>query len=114
MQNSNSDFEKPQTDNIEFEIQLTPLALEMLTNIKDKRHQKALISRIDKLKIEPEKQGKPLTGQLINYRSLRAVGQRYRIIYQVENDKVVVLVVGIGLRKEGNKEDIYNLLQKLL
>lgn len=86
----------------------------MLTNIKDKRHQKALISRIDKLKIEPEKQGKPLTGQLINYRSLRAVGQRYRIIYQVENDKVVVLVVGIGLRKEGNKEDIYNLLQKLL
>jgi len=88
--------------------------LEMLTNIKDKRHQKALISRIDKLKIEPEKQGKPLTGQLINYRSLRAVGQRYRIVYQVENDKVVVLVVGIGLRKEGNKEDIYNLLQKLL
>ncbi len=86
----------------------------MLTNIKDKRHQKAISSRIDKLKIEPEKQGKPLTGQLINYRSLRDVGQRYRIIYQVENDKVVVLVVGIGLRKEGNKEDIYNLLQKLL
>ncbi|MCE2904310.1 MAG: type II toxin-antitoxin system RelE/ParE family toxin [Anabaena sp. CoA2_C59] len=114
MQNSNSDFAKPQTDHIQFEIQLTPLALEMLTNIKDKRHQKALISRIDKLKIEPEKQGKPLTGQLINYRSLRAVGQRYRIVYQVENDKVVVLVVGIGLRKEGNKEDIYNLLQKLL
>ena len=114
MQNSNSDFEKLQTDNIEFEIQLTPLALEMLANIKDKRHQKTLSSRIDKLKIEPEKQGKPLTGQLINYRSLRAVGQRYRIVYQVENDKVVVLVVGIGLRKEGNKEDIYNLLQKLL
>ena len=114
MQNSNSDFEKPQTDHIQFEIQLTHLELEMLTNIKDKRHQKALISRIDKLKIEPEKQGKPLTGQLINYRSLRAVGQRYRIVYQVENDKVVVLVVGIGLRKEGNKEDIYNLLQKLL
>lgn len=114
MQNSNSDFEKPQTDNIEFEIQLTPLALEMLANIKDKRHQKTLSSRIDKLKIEPEKQGKPLTGQLINYRSLRAVGQRYRIVYQVENDKVVVLVVGIGLRKDGDKADIYNLLQKLL
>ncbi|WP_235335365.1 type II toxin-antitoxin system RelE family toxin [Aphanizomenon flos-aquae] len=114
MQNSNSDFEKPQTDNIEFEIQLTPLALEMLANIKDKRHQKALSSRIDKLKIEPEKQGKSLTGQLINYRSLRAVGQRYRIVYQVENDKVVVLVVGIGLRKEGDKGDVYNLLQKLL
>ena len=114
MQNSKSDFEEPQTDNIEFEIQLTPLALEMLANIKDNRHQKALSSRIDKLKIEPEKQGKPLTGQLINYRSLRAVGQRYRIVYQVENDKVVVLVVGIGLRKDGDKGDVYNFLQKLL
>ena len=114
MQNSNSDSDLPQPDNIEFQIQLTPLAIEMLANIKDKRHQKALSSRIDKLKIEPEKQGKPLTGQLINYRSLRAVGQRYRIVYQVENDKVVVLVVGIGLRKEGDKGDVYNLLQKLL
>ena len=114
MQNSNSDFDKPQSDQIEFEIQLTPLALEMFANIKDKRHQKALSSKIDKLKIEPEKQGKPLTGQLINYRSVRAVGQRYRIIYQVEKDKVVVLVVGVGLRKEGDKGDIYNLLQKLL
>ena len=41
MQNSNSDFDKPQSDQIEFEIQLTPLALEMFANIKDKRHQKA-------------------------------------------------------------------------
>ncbi|MEA5552420.1 type II toxin-antitoxin system RelE/ParE family toxin [Anabaena cylindrica UHCC 0172] len=109
MQNSNSE-----SDNIEFEIKLTPLALEMLENVKDKRHQKALSSRIDKLKIEPDKQGKPLTGNLINYRSVRAVGQRYRILYKVENDKVVVLVVGVGLRKEGDKGDIYNLLQKLL
>ncbi|WP_292706944.1 MULTISPECIES: type II toxin-antitoxin system RelE/ParE family toxin [unclassified Nostoc] len=75
----------------------------MLENIKDKRHQKVLILRIDKLKIDPEKQGKPLTGQLINYRSVRAVGQRYRILYKVEIDKVVVLVVGVGLRKEGDK-----------
>jgi mRNA interferase RelE/StbE len=114
MQNSNSDFDKPQSDQIEFEIQFTPLALEMLANIKDKRQMKALSSRIDKLKIEPEKQGKTLTGQLINYRSVRAVGQRYRIVYQVQNDQVVVLVVGVGLRKEGDKGDIYNLLQKLL
>lgn len=29
----------------------------MLENIKDKRHQKVLSSRIDKLKTDPEKQG---------------------------------------------------------
>ncbi|MDZ8262848.1 type II toxin-antitoxin system RelE family toxin [Nostoc sp. ChiQUE01b] len=114
MPNSNSDSDIPQSDNIEFEIQLTPLALEMLENIKDKRHQKVLSLRIDKLKTDPEKQGKPLTGQLINYRSVRAVGQRYRILYKVEIDQVVVLVVGVGLRKEGDKGDIYNLLQKLI
>ncbi len=70
--------------------------------------------RIDKLKTDPEKHFKPLVDRLKGYRSLRAVGQRYRIIYKVELDKVVVLVVGVGLRKEGNKEDIYALIEKLL
>ncbi|MEI6444483.1 MAG: type II toxin-antitoxin system RelE/ParE family toxin [Nostocales cyanobacterium ELA583] len=114
IQNSNSDSDLPQPDNIEFQIQLTPLAIEMLANIKDKRHQQAISSRIDKLKIDPEKQGKPLTGKLTNYRSVRAVSQRYRILYKVELDQVVVLVVGVGLRKEDDKGDIYNLFQKLL
>ena len=35
MQNSNLDSDLPQPDNIEFQIQLTPLAIEMLANIKD-------------------------------------------------------------------------------
>ncbi|GAX39310.1 hypothetical protein NIES4075_02620 [Tolypothrix sp. NIES-4075] len=70
--------------------------------------------RIDKLKTDPEKQGKPLVDKLKGYRSLRAVGQRYRIIYKVELDKVVVLVVGVGLRKQGDKEDIYAQIEKLL
>ncbi|MEH2253636.1 type II toxin-antitoxin system RelE family toxin [Nostoc sp.] len=109
------DFETPQpANNIEYEIELTPLALEMLTSVKDQRHQKFLSDRIDKLKIDPEKQGKPLVDKLKGYRSVRAVGQRYRIIYKVELEKIVVLVVGVGLRKEGDKEDIYILLQRLL
>ena len=108
------DSEKLQPANIEYEIELTPLALEMLAGVKDQRHQKSLSDRIDKLKIDPEKQGKPLVDKLKKYRSVRAVGQRYRIIYKVELDKVVVLVVGMGLRKEGDKGDIYTLLQKLL
>ncbi|MHC5718382.1 MAG: type II toxin-antitoxin system RelE family toxin [Nostoc sp.] len=108
------DSETPQPVNIEYEIELTPLALEMLAGVKDQRHQKSLSHRIEKLKIDPQKQGKPLVDKLKRYRSVRAVGQRYRIIYKVELDKVVVLVVGMGLRKEGDKGDIYTLLQKLL
>ncbi|MBE9051374.1 type II toxin-antitoxin system RelE/ParE family toxin [Nostocales cyanobacterium LEGE 11386] len=62
---------------------------------------------MDHLKTDPEKQGKPLVDKLKGYRSIRAVGQRYRIIYKVELDKVVVLVVGLGMGKEGDKGDIY-------
>ncbi len=108
------DSETPQSAHIEYEIQLTPLALEMLEGVKDRRQQQGLSNRIDKLKSEPEKQGKPLVDKLQGYRSIRAVGQRYRIIYRVELDKVVVLVVGIGLRKEGDKGDIYAIMERLL
>ena len=42
------------------------------------------------------------------------MGQRYRIIYRVEEDRVLVLVVAIGIRKEGNQKDIYSLARKIL
>ena len=70
--------------------------------------------RIDGLAEEPEKQGKSLTGELTGYRSLRAVGQRYRVIYRIEEGKVLVLVMALGVRKEGSGKDIYVLAQKLL
>jgi len=96
------------------EIQLTPLALEMLLAIKDRREQEKLRDRIDQLKIEPEKQGKALVDSLAGLRSVRAVGQRYRIIYKVEPAKVLVIVVGVGRRKDGDKKDIYTLLEKFI
>jgi mRNA interferase RelE/StbE len=86
----------------------------MLTGVSDQRIREKIRNRIDALIAEPEKQGKPLTGELGGYFSLRAVGQRYRIIYQVEKNKVLVFVVALGIRKEGNKADIYALAKKLL
>jgi mRNA-degrading endonuclease RelE of RelBE toxin-antitoxin system len=62
-----------------YQIQLIPLAIKLLGKIKDKREQKLLTKKIEQLKQEPEKQGKPLSGKLKNYPSVRAVGQRYRI-----------------------------------
>lgn len=70
--------------------------------------------RIDQLKVEPQKQGKALVDNLSGFRSIRAVGQRYRIVYQVEQDRVLVVVVGLGRRKDGDKKDIYTILEKLL
>ena len=86
----------------------------MLEAIADRRVREKIRDRIDGLSEEPAQQGKPLTGDLAGYRSLRAVGQRYRIIYQVKNDKVLVFVVALGIRKEGSKRDVYALAQKLI
>jgi len=55
-----------------------------------------------------------LTGELAGHRSLRAAGQRYRILYRVERNQVLVLVVAVGIRREGSRSDIYELARKLL
>ncbi len=103
-----------QSNETEYEIQITPLALEMLNAVKDRREQNKLVERIDQLKFEPAKQGKALVDNFSGFRSVRAVGQRYRIVYKIEEQQVLVLIVGIGRRKDGDKKDIYTLLGKLL
>jgi mRNA interferase RelE/StbE len=52
--------------------------------------------------------------QIPFYVSLRAVGQRYRIIYRIEREKPMVWVIALGIRKEGSKRNIYTLAKKLL
>ena len=97
-----------------YAIEITSTALRMLKGIADARIREKIRNSIDGLTKDPQKQGKPLLGNLAGYRSLRAVGQKYRIIYQVKNEKVVVLVLALGIRKEGDKKDIYALAKKLL
>jgi mRNA interferase RelE/StbE len=82
-------------------------ARKQLEEIGDSRIRKSISKRIDKLEYEPEKQGKPLTDELTGFRSVRAVGQRYRIIYEIEDERVLVLVVMVGIRKQGDKKDVY-------
>ena len=97
-----------------YNIFLTPQAQKMLGSILDRRVLEKIRDRINDLAHDPEKQGKPLTEELKGYRSLRAVGQRYRIIYRIEKEKVIVVVVAMGLRKAGSKKDIYSLAKKLI
>ena len=86
----------------------------MLDATKDRRVNRLLVERIDALSSEPEKQGKPLTGELAGLRSVRAVGQRYRVLYRVDGPRVLVVVVSLGLRAEGSKKDVYEVARKLL
>jgi mRNA interferase RelE/StbE len=86
----------------------------MLANVADRRIRHQIAERIDALRLEPEKLGKPLIGELSGYRSLRTSGQRYRVIYRIERKAIIVVVVALGIRKEGDKRDIYVLAQKLI
>lgn len=88
-------------------VRISTEALEQLKNIKDRSIRQELFERIQKLANDPEHQGKPLRNELAGLRSVRAVRQRYRIVYQVEREEVVVVVVAVGLRKEGDRSDIY-------
>lgn len=97
-----------------YRIVIQPTAFKLLREISDRRIRQKISDRIDKLKESPEMQGKPLIGELDGYYSVRAVGQRYRIIYTIEQTQVTVMIVALGIRKDGSKQDVYALAKKLL
>ncbi|MBW1939589.1 MAG: type II toxin-antitoxin system RelE/ParE family toxin, partial [Deltaproteobacteria bacterium] len=88
-------------------------AIPLLEAIKDKRVQRLLIKRAERLAITPELQGKPLSRDLAGLWSVRAVGQRYRLVYEIEQESQVVWIVAVGLRRSGDRSDIYEITKKM-
>ncbi len=60
-----------------------------------KEEQKRVLDKINELSLNPRK-GKELVGRLAGLRSLRF--DNYRIVYKVENTKLIVLVLRVGYR----------------
>ena len=58
---------------------------------------------------EPEKSGKPLTGNLAGYRRIRTGDTR--IVYKVIEDRVHIYIIAIGNRRD---EEVYELAVKRL
>ena len=102
-----------------YTIRLTLVAADSLKKL-DATTQRQVIHKIESLKQELLLLGKPLKGPLKEYRSIRAAGQReaagqrYRIIYKVIESEIIVVVVSIGIRKDGDKKDIYALMKKYI
>lgn len=94
-------------------IKLTQPALRQFAAIKDNRIREQISRKINALTDNPEKQGKPLSDELTGYYSVRAVAQRYRILYRLEADQIIVVVVAMGIRKDGDKKDVYALAKKM-
>ncbi|MBW2171597.1 MAG: type II toxin-antitoxin system RelE/ParE family toxin [Deltaproteobacteria bacterium] len=84
-----------------------------MKRIRNKEIQRTILDRIQKLSDEPDKQGKKLVKDLSGFRSTHATG-RYRIIYKTDKQSVIVYVLATGIRKEGDKKDIYKIAKKLL
>lgn len=92
----------------------TQTALGMLEALGDRRIQQQLFDTSRRLELDPDKQGKPLREELLGFRSLRVVGQRYRVIYSIDAVAGAVHVVAAGIRREGARDDVYLLAQRLV
>ena len=93
-----------------YRVFLTPQARLMLQSISDRRVRDMIVCRIDELSKEPTKKGKALVAELAGFRSLRVT--RYRVLYKVDQERVII--VAVGIRREGDTKDIYARAKKLL
>jgi mRNA interferase RelE/StbE len=95
-----------------YRILIADVALTALRRI-DYRTKTTIKNKIEDLKTEPNLRGKPLSGDLSAYRSINAAG-RYRIMYAVKEAEVIIYTVMIGIRKDGNREDVYETLKRYI
>ena len=98
---------------MKYRIHITDTCLLLIERIPDKKVQRRILKRIEGLSEEPDQQGKKLVEKLSGFRSDHAAG-RYRIIYKIDKQTVIIYVLAAGVRKEGDKKDIYKIAQKLL
>ena len=98
---------------MKYKILITDTCLTLIRRIRDQKIQRTILEHIQKLSDEPDKQGKKLVKDLSAFRSVNAAG-RYRIIYKIDKQMVIIYVLAAGIRKEGDKKDIYEIARKLL
>lgn len=85
---------------VRWRVELSLPAKKQFAAISDRRVQQQIQKRIDSLEYKPEKQGKPMTNELAGCYSVRAVGQRYRIIYLLKESQMLVLVVALASARQ--------------
>lgn len=66
----------------------------------DKKTREKIKARIkEQLSFAPEDAGAPLRFELQGYRKL-VVLEKFRVVYRVERDEVLVFVLAVGIRRE--------------
>jgi len=98
---------------LKYRILITDTCLNLIEKIPDKKIRQTILNRISGLTDEPDKQGKMLVKDLSGFRSIHAAG-RYRGVYKIDHRTVIIYILATGVRKEGDKKDIYKIARKLL
>lgn len=96
-------------------VLITDAAKDMLLRIGKKygkRVYETLRDMIRGLEFEPEKKGQALAGRLHGFYSLHY--SRYRVVYRIDGEKAVVLVIGAGWHESGPRADIYQVIEQML
>lgn len=82
-----------------WQVEIHPLVWEEDFARLDPQARRQVVQAIrTKLTTHPTEFGKPLSGQIIGYWRLR-VGD-YRVIYRLEQRRLLVLVIKIGMRRD--------------
>ena len=96
---------------MKYRVEVDDFALQDLTDL-DTRTREACLKRIVQLENDADIQGKVLTDELFGYRALKLLNRQYRVIYEVRKQADLVLVVVVGLRREGDKNDVYEIAKR--
>ena len=102
-------------------VQWTPSAKAKLASLPSKVRRAILEKTKALADCDPRDAHKPLTGPLRGYYSIKV--SRYRAIYTVREERlangetlllVQVVVVAVGIRKAGDRHDVYALAERLI
>ena len=98
-----------------FRVKLVDRAIDDLRRIGKrygKKTYETIRDLVRDLEFEPNKKGEPLRGTLSGLYSRHY--SRFRIIYHVDSDELVVLVIACGFHEDGSRKDIYKLIERAL
>lgn len=98
-----------------YDVKVTDEAREMLNAIakSDRRIATKLADLMEDLSSLPEQKGIPLGGELTGLHSRHAIGNRFRIIYEIETSVLKVSIISVGIREAGSRRDIYELTKRI-
>jgi len=99
----------------EYEIRIPEVARKSLDEIraKDKPTFARVLKKIKELAQNPiHPASKPLQGVLQGVRSLR-VG-RYRVLYEIHDNEVYILLLYVGIRKNKDNDDVYQIFMRYI